>query len=69
MIVVLILGKLQIVVQNFINNDSSTPCLTKDNSYDDTGSNNCYDYGGRRFVLAGKQTFIVREFETFQISF
>ena len=47
----------------------SDPCLTKANSYDDTGSSNCYDYGGRSHVLAGKKTFVVKEFETYQISF
>ena len=50
-------------------NDSSQPCLTGLNSYDYTGKNNCFDYGGRKQVLAGKQTFIVREFESFQIFF
>ena len=47
---------------------NSEPCLTAYNSYDDTGRNNCYDYGGRKHVLAGKKTFVVLDFEVFQIS-
>ena len=46
---------------------NSEPCLTAYNSYDDTGKNNCYDYGGRRHVLAGKLQFVVQDFEAFQI--
>ena len=45
------------------------PCLTGYNSCDDTGSNNCYDYGGRKHILAGKFSFVVLEFEAFEISF
>ena len=46
---------------------NNEPCLTAYNSYDDTGNNNCYDYGGRRHILAGKLQFVVLEFEVFQI--
>ena len=46
----------------------SEPCLTAYNSYDDTGYSNCYDYGGRKHVLAGKRQFVVLDFEVFQIS-
>ena len=47
---------------------NSEPCLTAYNSYDDTGNNNCYDYGGRKHILAGKRIFVVLEFEVFQIT-
>ena len=45
----------------------SEPCLTADNSFDDTGSNNCYDYGKRKHVLAGKKTFTVLDYEVFEL--
>ena len=44
-------------------------CLIGYQSFDDTGSNNCYDYGGRKHILAGKYNFVVLEFEAFEISF
>ena len=44
-------------------------CLVSYNSYDDTGNNNCYDYGGRKHVLAGKYQFVVSDYEVFQLSF
>ena len=43
------------------------PCLTADNSFDDTGSNNCYDYGGRKHALAGKKQFTVLDYEVFEL--
>ena len=43
------------------------PCLTVDNSFDDTGSNNCYYYGGRKHVLAGKKQFTVLDYEVFEL--
>ena len=46
---------------------NSNPCLTGYNSYDDTGKNNCYNYGRRKHVLAGKLEFVVLDFEVFQI--
>ena len=45
------------------------PCLTADNSFDDTGSNNCFDYGNRKHVLAGKQQFTVLDYEVFELQF
>ena len=45
------------------------PCLSSYNNYDDTGSNNCYDYGGRKHVLAGKNNFVVLDYEVFQVNF
>ena len=46
---------------------NSEPCLTADNSFDDTGSNNCYDYGKRKQVLARKKLFTVLDYEVFEL--
>ena len=46
---------------------NNEPCLTADNSFDDTGSNNCYDYGNRKHVLAGKKQFTVLDYEVFEL--
>ena len=48
---------------------NSEPCLTQYNSYDDTGNNNCYDYGKRKHVLAGKYQFVVLDYEVFEFEF
>ena len=48
---------------------NAEPCLTQYNSYDDTGKNNCYDYGKRRHVLAGKLQFVVLDYEVFELEF
>ena len=54
----------------FTLNCGQQPCLTGENSYDDTGSRCCYDYGeGKKYVLAGKFEFRVLEYEVFELEF